>query len=366
MSYSESDEYQSEIAAQYQKRTLQLPLTVVQEIMHRLGFIVPLEDIQLCDTGNMNATFITPDYVVKLSSNPETKRYLTNKLVSERLPDKKVVRVLMHDHFSASDYEVLVMEKASGHSWQRHMSTMSEEANKELFREVLEVVAACKALGVPNKFGWVTDSLSGTDKTEFNNYSERLRVRLHTYVSDIRKMEYLDQEAVEKIVAYVENYLDLFNDDVACFVHSDLHMGNVMHEEGRMTAVIDWDSTHPVPAYVGLMPLVGLIDNPAQFVEGTPYYNEYKGKKFEYLYPLLKIAYLEELQDPQLVRKLNVLGIIENLMWVSGEWSKEWNQEKIAQLTSEELAETDEKLAETYFGKTIGKIKRYALSGPLA
>lgn len=53
-----------------------------------------------------------------------------------------------------------------------------------------------------------------------------------------------------------------------------------MQKDGELTAVIDFDSTQSAPAYRILMSLIGVIDNPAQFVEGTPYFEPYQGKRF--------------------------------------------------------------------------------------
>lgn len=121
--------------------------------------------------------------------------------------------------------------------------------------------------------------------------------------------------------------------------------------------MIDWDSTQSAPSYYGLIPLIGLIDNPAQFVEGTPEYGTYKGKKFEYLYPLLKGAFAEELLDPKLSEKINVIGIINGLMWVADDWSKEWNKEMIANLSNREIV-LDGNLTTTYYGSILEKIRQ--------
>lgn len=129
-----------------------------------------------------------------------------------------------------------------------------------------------------------------------------------------------------------------------------------MHQGGELTAVIDFDSTQSVPSYTALIPLTGLIDNPAQFVEGTHNYSVYKGKKFEYLYPELKKSFAKELEDPELALKLNVLGVIEGLMWVSEDWSKEWNKEMIANLATKETSSNGDPAA-THFGEIVTKIK---------
>lgn len=326
MSYTKTEEYQKEIEEQYQQRNLQLVTAEVVVILKQLGFTVSEAKIREAEAGNMNATFITSEFVVKISSDAASVKFLANKLISETLPDSNVVRVLHHDVRDKTDYEVLVMERAPGTPWLTVMPVMSREENTTLFSEVLDIVEVCRNITVTEKFGWVTDILS-TPQSGFVSYRLQLESRLRVYEEKIRVMDYLNQSDVESIVSYAQNNLHLFEHDTPSFVHTDLHMGNVMQE----------------------------IDNPAQFVEGTSDFEVYKDKRFEYLYPFLKQTFTEELADPELSKRLNVLGIIEGLMWVSEEWSKEWNKEMIHNLATVEVPE-DGDVSGTYYGQVIKKI----------
>lgn len=356
MSYTESEAYQKEIAEQYKERNLELAPSEIHDVLSRLGFDVEAEDIQKAEAGNMNATFLTSNYVVKVSAERDAVKYAANKIVSDALPEAKVVRVLSHDQFKSTDYEVLVMERAPGSMWLKDMPTMSEEENRALFSQVLHVATSCHDIAFTKKFGWVTDIYADETKNGFDTFRAQLEARLDAYLPKIRAQKDIDIEAVDKIVAYVRERLSIFDNDDAGFVHRDLHMGNVMHQNGELTAVIDFDSTQSVPSYTALIPLTGLVDNPAQFVEGTDSYLAYKGKKFEYLYPELKKSFAKELEDPDLALKLNVLGVIEGLMWVSENWSQEWNKEMIANLSTKETP-IDGDSSRTYFGEIITKIK---------
>ncbi len=355
MSYTESEGYQKEIAEQYKERNIKLAPSEVHDILSKLGFDVSSYDIQKAEAGNMNATFLTSNYVVKVSAARDEVKYAANKIVSDTLPEARVVHVLCHDQFKSTDYEVLVMERAQGLMWLKDMPEMSEEENRKLFSQVLDVVTACHHIVSTKKFGWITDIYVDEEKNGFDSFRAQLAARLDAYLPKIRTQKGIDIEAVEKIVTYVRERLSIFDNDEASFVHRDLHMGNVMHQGGELTAVIDFDSTQSVPSYTALIPLTGLIDNPAQFVEGTDNYSAYKGKKFEYLYPELKRSFARELEDPDLALKLNVLGVIEGLMWVSEDWSREWSKEMIENLATKETP-NDGDISRTYFGGIIEKL----------
>ena len=357
MSYTESEAYQREIAEQYKERNLELKPVEVRGILSQLGIEVDEADIHVAEAGNMNATFVAGEYVVKVSNKEDLVSYGANVIVSKQLVDEKAIKVVEHDVREKTGYEVLVMERAPGTMWLPAMPEMSEEENKRLFAEVLKVVKATKGMEATEKFGWVNDIIVDPEKDGFDTHPEQLEARLSSYLRKIEVQTDLDQEAVSRLAAYVRERLDLFSEDIPSFVHTDLHMGNIMQQDGELTAVIDWDSAQSAPTYRGMVSLIGLIDNPAQFVEGTPDYSAYKDKKFEYLYPLLKSVYAEELADPKLAEKLNVMGIIDGLMWVADDWSKEWSKEMIANLVAKELTVAGD-MSQTYYGQVLEKMKK--------
>ena len=356
MKYEDTPEYRAEIAAQYQKRNLQIEVSEVHKILKALGLEVSPDDIVGAEAGNMNATFLAGKYVVKINKNPEETKYAANIVVSEALPESKVVRTVLHDQYGKTEYEVLVMERATGDMWLKKMPEMSEEQNKKLFAEVLNVVNECRSIKCTDKFGWVTDIIRDAEKSGFASFPDQLTARLDSYVSKLKQLSYVDQENLIQVDEYIRTHLHLFTKDVASFVHTDLHMGNVMHEDGKLTAVIDFDSIQSAPAYRILMSLIGVIDNPAQFVEGTPDFESYKGRRFEYLYPVMKEKLGDLLEEENLGLKLNILGMIEGLMWASEEWSKQWTKEMVENLATNEMVE-DGDYSKTYYLPIIKKVR---------
>lgn len=356
MSYSESEEYQKEIREQYQKRNLQLKEEEVKDILGKLGFSVSVDDISVAEAGNMNATFLAGGYVVKINKEEGVTKYAANVIVSENLKESSVVRVITHDEYKKTDYEVLVMERALGEEWLKKMPEMSEEENKHIFSQVLDVMNEFSDIDCTDKFGWITDIQTDSEKNGFNSFREQLEERLNSYLTKLRKNPENDINAIDKIEQYILDNLSLFDTDKPSFVHSDLHMGNVMQEKGELTAIIDFDSVQSVPKYTVLLSLIGLIDNPGQYVEGTDDFPKYKDKKFEYLYPILKEKIPEIFEEQNLGLKLNILGILEGLMWASDDWSKDWTKEMIENLSTKEIPEGSD-YSKTYYIPIIERIK---------
>jgi hypothetical protein len=241
--------------------------------------------------------------------------------------------------------------------WLKQMPHMSAEQNKALFAEVLDVVSECNSIEYTKQFGWITDiARDDTNAGGFDSFSDQLTARLDSYITKLKRIDYVDQGKLSAVDSYIREHLHLFTEDTASFVHTDLHMGNVMHTNGELTAVIDFDSIQSAPAYRILMSLIGVIDNPAQFVEGTSDFELYEGKKFEYLYPVIKEKLGNTLKEENLGLKLNVIGIIEALMWASQEWSTQWTKEMVEKLAADELPKDDD-YSNTYYFPIVEKIR---------
>lgn len=345
MSYTESDEYQKEIANQYQKRTVSFELAEVVKVMKQLGFNVSKKDLSLAEGGNMNATFLTSDYVIKINNEKEP-RYLANTVVSENLSRKvSVVTVLKYDNRDETDYEVLVMERARGNLWQDTITEQDDETRKKLFCQVLEVINKASTLK-SDRFGSVSDP------QEFS-YSILLEGELREYGQIIKDKKLANSEDINHITSYVKRHLAVFENETPVLVHQDLHMGNVLHDKVSVTAVIDWDGASYLPKFLGLVPLLGLINDPGQFVEGTPDYPRFKGRQFLDLLPMLKSELSDVFIDKDLMLKLNVVSVVLGLMWVSQDWSKEWNKEMIENLVKNETPNDLLKLKSSYYGKLL-------------
>ena len=140
------------------------------------------------------------------------------------------------------------------------------------------------------------------------------------------------------------------------FIHTDLHMGNILHEGNKLTAIIDFDSALRAPKMRALISLLGLIDNPSQFVEGTKDFPKYKGKSFYPFLPVLKESLSDVFSDQRLLKKLNLNGVSIGLMWIADNWSTDWNKEMIRNIVDSELANSEQDLRESYFGKIFAHL----------
>jgi hypothetical protein len=347
---TDSEKYQQEIAEQYKKRVSKFSSNEILEVLRMLGITgVEQESIQEAVAGNMNATYLTPSLVIKINKDKEVRKYLANKIVSDKLSEQyPVVKVRDYDFFQKTNYEILIMERASGTPLLDDIFELSDESQIDLFTQVLAVVKQLFTIGFDN-FGPV-----GSEIGLFPAYAELLASEFGRHIRAIREQKLCDEKDIEKVEKYFLENVVIFNDEKPVFIHTDLHMGNILHEGDRLTAIIDFDSALQAPKTRTLVSLLGFVDNPAQFVEGTKDFQKYKGKSFYHFLPALREGLSDVFNDRLLLKKLNMYGVSIGMMWIAGNWSSDWNKEMIHNIVDNELADSEEKLRQSYFGKILG------------
>lgn len=346
-SYTESEKYQKEIAEQYKKRVLIFPVSEVVSVCQSLGVSIDIDSVSQATAGNVNATYTTKDYVVKMNRDQKERSYYSNKVVFDALGvDAQIVEVIVYDFFDKTPYEVLIMKRALGTVLLDHIFELSDEEQEHLFRQVLGVVKKILAIEFQD-FGNVN-----SERT-FPTYTEYLKYTFTENIKQIREKKLCEESDVAKVEKYFLEHVEIFDNEKAAFVHTDLHMGNILHEGKELTAIIDFDSSLKAAPSRVLLSLLGFIDLPQQFVEGTGTFSQYKGKNFYHLFPSLKEELADIFADPLLFRKLNVMGIREGIDWIAANWSAEWNKEMISNLVNKETPDTEAELTNSYYGKIL-------------
>lgn len=347
--YTDSDKYQQEIAEQYKKRVSKFPIDTVVRTLNVLGFkdIEP-QTLQATAVGNVNATYVGSTIVVKMNENRNRRRYFSNKFISDRLADRyPVPRVLAYDFFDTTAYEVLVMERAPGTLLLHDIFDLTAKDQIALFEHVLDVVRELFSVTFDH-FGQVNN-----DVETFSTYTELLKHEFSECVRIIREQSLADEKSMVSIEKYFYERVQIFDDEKSVFVHTDVHMGNILHQGSKLTALLDFDSALKAPKVRGLIPLLGFIHQPSQFVEGTKDFSKYKGKDFHHFLPTLKEEFPDIFNDPSLLQKLNLIGIVLGVMWIADNWSADWNKEMIENILSKELATDTESLRHTYHGEAL-------------
>lgn len=354
-SYTDTEEYQQAVRDEYAKRNPKIQVAEVPPLLAALGFPgMRAEDIERITSGNVNATFACRDLIVKINDQPEQCLY-PNKVVSDLLadaPDARVVRVLAYDWRQRTPYEVLVMRRADGELLLEHADSMPEAQLRSVFRETCRLVARLNRIEF-DSFGRINEVGASGPNAAFATCPEFLLADFEANVAKIKSGRLADPDDMERIERYVREHVSVFSDERAVLVHEDAHFGNILFSGDRLTALIDWDSAKRGSPAQWLEMLLQMIDRPQCVVEGTPLFERYRGRQFYALLPDLKVELSDLFADRALLRKLNVLHIMELVFWVGDAWSAQFGEELVTDVLSHELAADAAALQNTYAARII-------------
>lgn len=352
--YSKSEEYQNEIAEQYEKRVVKIDVDKVAEALEKLGINAPdITTIKEAVVGNMNATYLTDNLAIKINTKNDKARYFANKVASDELGNNwPIIKVIAYDFFDKTNYEVLVMERSRGQVLLEDIFDLNRESLEEIFQQALDTIKRLFQIEFDN-FGSINES-----NESYPKYSDYLLSKFKQNASIIKEQKLANGSDMEKIEKYFLEYVGLFDKERSVYALTDVQMANMLHDGKKLTALIDFDYSLKAPKIRTVAAIIGFIGEPEQFVEGTKYYPRFKGKNFCYLLPILRKKFTEVFTDKDFLRKLNIIGIGEMVMWVAQNWSAEWNKQMIAGVLDRELAESEADLQRSYYGKILNCFKQ--------
>lgn len=340
------------MAKHYQKRKLNLAKDELVRIMSIFGFDIKAKEITEPVGGETHRVFSTDKYIVKIcDENRQTDhpyQYLANKIISDHMASNaQIINVLAYDYFEKTDFEVLVMERAKGKLLLPDFANLPAKIQAELFSQILDATNEIARLTFDN-FGDI-----GQGNDNFKTFKEYYVCNLNRSIAQISDRNLLRHSELKKITDYVYNHTDIFDNEKSVFNHTDLHIGNVLYNKGEVTLIFDFDSAVKGPLFLSLPKIIGLINNMSQLEKRSPYSSLYKDKEFNHLYPILAKKLGNVLADPNIVLKLNLVGIAEVLTWISENLSEKWAREEIENLITGEIVTPSNPLESTYYGRTL-------------
>jgi thiamine kinase-like enzyme len=242
----------------------------------------------------------------------------------------------------SDDYQKEIAKK-----YKEKSQYFSKKNVSDIFTQVLDLVLKFETI----KSDFFMNISNPTEK--FSNFSDKLMSNFYDFKKVIKEQKLAKNNDIKHIENYLHQHINTLSQEKAVLVHTDLHMANILHSGNNLTAIIDFDSASFAPNFLSLRYLLAMINDPAQFVEGTSDFEKFKNKHFKFLLPLLKQKLTHILKTENLVLKLNLCSVIEGLMWVSQNWSKKWNEEMIKNLIKNETPNNLKDLEKSYYGKVL-------------
>lgn len=204
-------------------------------------------EIKRYTSGFINETIGFQDLIVKINARRECF-FLGNRFISDHFARSndgdrsKVVRVVDYDLRERTPYEVLVMRRSEGSLLETDLPKMSKSEIESVFRQTIRLMKRCHEIRF-ERFGEFKDPSVAGPSPSFASASEYLSWCFDEDTEYLIRKRLADAEDVERIRRYFKEYVPLFDagEERPCFVHRDVRWANILHRNGELTAVIDFD-----------------------------------------------------------------------------------------------------------------------------
>lgn len=337
MKDEELDLYHEQIAERYKENNNNVNIFLIPSILETLWFSnIKENQIFQPKSWNMSTTFITEELVIKIQPNSQEQCFLANLIAYEKLfKDLPVVEVLAYDFFDKTQFEVLIMRKSKWTLLADDIFELSKNDLEKLFVQILQVAKGCSNITFSD-FWRISEK-----EPSYPTFLNQLKTEFSQHCAKIREHNLCLEKDLEKIELYFYENLHIFDNSKSVFCHVDIHMGNILHNNDNLTALIDFDVSQKSPIIQMIPTILGFISRPEQFFEWSDDFEKYKGKDFLFLLPILIKEFSDIFSDKNVLQKLNILLIKELIMWISQDWSEYYNREQIQNILENELPKNE-------------------------
>jgi hygromycin-B 4-O-kinase len=203
------------------------------------------EDVQTVDQGEVNRVYLFQhqehNYVIRFNSNQDgflKERYMVEQFGSQGIPIPRILDIGTvdsgHVYFAISD-------RASGST----LITYKEQPIRERLPELLDIFARMNQLqlGDAQGYGWIQP----TGDAQHGSWSEFLESVYDEHQTgfwqgwyDLFASTHLERDVFERLYGRMME-LTKYCPKERYLVHGDFHMGNILSDTHKVTAIIDWE-----------------------------------------------------------------------------------------------------------------------------
>lgn len=242
------------------------------------------------------------------------------------------------------------MERGEGNLLSDDFLSLGEEGQTEIYGQIIDIANDLAKLRFSD-WGNIRDDAA------YNTFTEFVRAMFDNYCERILERRLVQKAPLEKIREYFLENIHVFDDEKkSSFIHTDLNIANVLHLGDKVTLLFDFDSSMKGPRLMLLPKLISSIDNLGEIFDGTQYRRRYCYRKFENLYPVLRNKMKDVFDDPNLVKKLNLVLILRGIRLIAKNRYEDWNSQILRDILVYELVPKGASFRRTYYGHILKKM----------
>lgn len=217
---------------------------------------LPTDGLRRADSVT-NEVFMTDDYVVRLNRDASLRLHREALLSHALPPEVGYPPIVQHGGETGDDW--LILQRVPGRPLSRCWPTLSEGDRRDAVRQLAERLRVVHDTPCPD-----LDGLSDIPQVLDRAPTGRQAVgRLLAMLERAAGMAHVDPGIIDDVTAHVganAHVLDPF--DATTLIHGDLTFENVLWDQGRITAVLDFEYARPGPPDLDLDVLLRFVALP--------------------------------------------------------------------------------------------------------
>ena len=302
---------------------MQKDLKLVKTILskNKISDLVKITEIA---SGQINKVYdIDNKYIVKIQGDnigSSHNLFEHQEAVNQKLSNlgAKIPEVINTN--SINDKNYLLMKKIGGCTVAQDWFTFSAKQKESIMMQIVEQLKLFHSI----EYGEY--AIETYQDKFFKNFKEAVIDDINFSCLDKFELETKYVQGVDFLKGfYANNQTLLDNVRKPVFVFSDLHFENILHKEGVITGIIDFDFSCQAPKEYELFIFTDFVYAPADYVE-EKLEDSFRGYDMQKEMQWLKKYYPElfAVDDlPDLIRLYSITGIIESIHdCQKGRWSE--------------------------------------------
>jgi aminoglycoside phosphotransferase (APT) family kinase protein len=296
---------------------------------HRLG---PVREVQRLPGGWINAAYcVNGDKVLRVRPvGKDGAAFRKERALFERLRGQVPVPevVALDESGEALPAAYLLCRRAPGESLARVWLSAGPRQRAWLLGQLAEVLRAVHAVDFP-----ACGDLMGGELQPAPSWRDYLAERFRRRLEIVRSLPGAPRELLNEVDVFQRGEARALAAGSARLVHRDMHFGNVLAEENRITAVLDFEAAMAAPPDYELDQLARFLRWPGLFLTDMPGVD---AEAFRGVWSSLRGAYPELFQAPQLTTRMAVYSLEYDLAalrdCLTGVWDRPVQQHVLARM----------------------------------
>jgi serine/threonine protein kinase len=288
---------------------------------------IPCQTIQVLTGGQVNAVFLVDGkYVVRIGVREDAGQRLEREtIILQNLAGQvPVAKVLAFGQEQGVYYQIqeYVLGQKLHAIWKTLTGDVQDAIAAELAASLKYLHSTCFA-----DFG---DGWQGSKR--HITWSEYLVDEFHRTIEEIRDLNIqMVPGIVEMAVDYFDEHKKVLQEGVSTLVHSDMTLVNILADNGRVAAILDFEFAKQAPADYELLAIEAFCLYPNDWAEED---NEvFCTADFANLIPLIRKHYPELFEIRNLRERLNVYHVYAALSSYLG-----WRKANLSTIPPERMA----------------------------